>query len=86
MDFVKEMLETSEDIEYRKTSRYAYMQLGELSTKWICRVYIRKDQYLFTLHKFEDTDYECEYYFDEVKQLEMIKDLIKDTFSKCRRS
>lgn len=86
LDFVKEMLETSEDIEYRKTSRYAYMQLGELSTKWICRVYIRKDQHLFTLHKFEDTDYECEYYFDEVKQLEMIKDLIKDTFSKCRRS
>lgn len=86
LDFVKEMLETNEDIEYRKTSRYAYMQLGELSTKWICRVYIRKDQHLFTLHKFEDTDYECEYYFDEVKQLEMIKDLIKDTFSKCRRS
>ena len=59
------------------------MQLGELSTKWICRVYIRKEQHLFVLHKFEDTDYECEYYFDEVEQLEAIKGLIKDTFEKC---
>lgn len=86
LDFVKEMMETDADIKYRKTSRYAYMQLGELSTKWICRVYIRKDQHLFTLHKFENTDYECEYYFDEIEQLEMIKDLIKDTFEKCRKS
>ena len=80
LDFVKNMLDTDFDIKYRKTSRYAYMQLGDLSTRWICRVYIRKDQHLFTLHKFNNTDYECEYYFDEIKQLEMIKDLIKDTF------
>lgn len=83
LDFIKDMLETDVNIKYRKTSRYVYMQLGELSTKWICRVYIRKDQHLFTLHKFENTDYECEYYFDEIEQLEMIKDLIKDTFNKC---
>ena len=80
LDFVKNMLDTDFDIKYRKTSRYAYMQLGDLSTRWICRVYIRKDQHLFTLHKFNNTDYESEYYFDEIKQLEMIKDLIKDTF------
>jgi len=86
LDFVKGFIGTDADIKYRKTSRYAYMQLGELSTKWICRVYIRKDQHLFTLHKFENTDYECEYYFDEIEQLEMIKDLIKDTFEKCRKS
>ena len=81
--FVKNMLDTDFDIKYRKTSRYAYMQLGDLSTRWICRVYIRKDQHLFTLHKFDNTDYECEYYFDDVCQLEMISEVIKDTFKKC---
>jgi len=86
LDYIKNMLDTDLDIKYRKTSRYGYMQLGELSTKWICRVYIRKGQHLFTLHKFDDTDYECEYYFDEVEQLDIIKDLIKDTFEKCRKS
>lgn len=86
LDFVRNMIETDADIKYRKTSRYAYMQLGESSTKWICRVYIRKDQHLFTLHKFENTDYECEYYFDEIKQLETIKNLIKNTFEKCSKS
>lgn len=85
LDFVKDMLETDPDIKYRKTSRYGYMQLGELSTKWICRVYIRKEQHLFTLHKFEDTDYECEYYFDEIEQLDMIRNIIKDTFEKCKK-
>ncbi len=80
------MLNTELHIKYRKTSRYAYMQLGELSTKWICRVYIRKEQHLFTLHKFEDTDYECEYYFDDVAQLEIINSEIKDTFKKCCKS
>jgi len=85
LDFVKDMLDTDIGIKYRKTSRYGYMQLGDLSTKWICRVYIRKEQHLFTLHKFDDTDYECEYYFDEIEQLETIKDLIKDTFEKCNK-
>lgn len=85
LDYVRNMFETDLDIRHKKTSRYAYLQLGELSTKWICRVYIRKEQNLFTLHKFEDTDYECEYYFDEIEQLEMIKDLIKDTFEKCSK-
>lgn len=83
LDFVKKMLNTNLDIKYKKTSRYGYMQLGESSAKWICRVYIRKEQHLFTLHKFEDTDYECEYYFDKIEQLELIHDVIKDTFEKC---
>ena len=83
LDFVKNILNTELDIKYRKTSRYAYMQLGNLSTKWICRVHIRKEQNLFTLHRFENTDYECEYYFDDVIQLEMICNEIKDTFKKC---
>ena len=83
LDFVKNLLNTNLEIKYKKTSRYAYMQLGEASTKWICRVYIRKEQHLFTLHKFEDTNYECEYYFDDVSQLNMIFNEIKDTFQKC---
>ncbi len=83
LDFVRNLLDTNLEINFKKTSRYAYMQLGDLSTKWICRVYIRKEQHLFVLRKFEDTSYECEYYFDETEQLEMIKDIIKDTFIKC---
>lgn len=83
LNYIKNMLDSDHDIIYKKTSRYAYMQLGELSTKWICRVYIRKEQHLFVLHKFKNTNYECEYYFDEAGQLDTIKNLIKDTFHKC---
>lgn len=83
LDYIKNLLNTNQNILYKKTSRYTCMQLGETSTKWICRVYIRKEQHLFTLHKFENTDYECEYFFDEVEQLEMIQDVIRDTFEKC---
>lgn len=83
LDYIKNMIATELDIKYRKTSRYAYMQLGEISTKWICRVYIRKEQHLLTLHKFDDTDYECEYYFDDIRQFDMIQNEIKDTFKKC---
>lgn len=86
LDYVKSMISTKHDIKYRKTSRYAYMQLGESSTKWICRVYIRKEQHLFTLHKFENTEYECEYYFDDIEQLDGIQELINDTFEKCLKS
>lgn len=85
LDYVKQMLHTNINILYKKTSRYAYMQIGELSTKWICRVYMRKTQKLFTLHKFEDSNYECEYYFDTADQLDMIKNVIVDTFDKCCR-
>lgn len=86
LDFVRNMLDTDLDIKYKKTSRYAYMQLGELTTKWICRVYIKKDEHSLILHKFSDTDYECEYYFTEIEQLEQIKDVIKDTFYKCQKA
>lgn len=86
LDYIKQLLHTNQNITYKKTSRYACMQLGDTSTKWICRIYVRKEQHLFTLHKFENTDYECEYYFDEVEQLETIQDLIRDTFEKCCES
>lgn len=83
LDYVKGIINTDEYIVYKKTSRYAYMQIGESSLKWICRVYIQKSRRLFSLHKFPDTNYECEYYFDENSQLDCIKELIIDTFKKC---
>lgn len=83
LDYIKNIINPDINLVYKKTSRYAYMQIGELSTKWICRLYIRKAQHLFTLHKFDDTNYECEYYFDSVEQLGTIKDLIQDTYNKC---
>lgn len=44
-----------------------------------------KDKKLFTLHKFDSTDYETEYYFDDVKLLGQIENLILDTYSKCQQ-
>lgn len=83
LEYVKKMLNTNLEISYKKTSRYAYMQIGNASTRWICRVYIRQATHLFTLHKFDDSEYECEYYFDDVTQLDMIKEVIQDTFQRC---
>lgn len=83
LDYIKNIINTDEYIVYKKTSRYAYMQIGESSLKWICRVYMQKSRRLFSLHKFPDTNYECEYYFDENSQLDSIRELIIDTFKKC---
>lgn len=83
MDYIKAMFETDLNIVYKKTSRYAYMQIGESSVKWICRIFFQKNRNMLVLRKFEDTDYECEYYFDELSQLNGISEEIKDTFSKC---
>lgn len=85
MDYIKNMFHTNIDITYKKTSRYVYMQIGDSSNKWICRVYFQKNRNIFALRKFETTDYECEYYFDELEQLDGIEDLIKDTFEKCKK-
>lgn len=83
LDYVRNMLNTNIEINYKKTSRYAYMQIGNASTRWICRVYIRQSAHLFTLHKCDGAEYECEYYFDDVGQLDMIKEIIQDTFQRC---
>ena len=83
MDYIKNMFSTNLNIVYKKTSRYSYMQIGELSSKWICRVFFQKNRNMLSLRKFEDTDYECEYYFDDLEQLDGIEELIKDTFEKC---
>ncbi len=83
LNYVKGILNTDEDISYRKTSNYASMQIGKNSRKWICRIYIRRENNLFVLHKFDDTSYECEYYFDDIELLNEISELILDTFTKC---
>lgn len=84
LDFIKNMLNVN-NVSYKKTSRYAYMHIADSSYKWICRVAVRQENKLFTLHKFDNTDYECEYYFDAAEQLNGIENLIKDTFDKCRQ-
>lgn len=83
LDFVKNML-NADNILYKKTTRYAYMHIIGSQYKWICRVSIRQENKLFVLHKFDNTDYETEYFFDEVDLLEQIKDLIVDTYNKCK--
>lgn len=83
LDYIKTLLNTNENLVYRKTSNYVSMQIGTNARKWICRIYTRQNNCLFVLHKFENTDYEIEYYFDDVQQLSQIKDIILDVFSKC---
>lgn len=83
LDYVRNLIKTDREIIYKKTSGYAYMQVGNSSRRWICRVYIRQSNNLFVLHKFDQTAYECEYYFDSVELLELIGELIQDVFEKC---
>ena len=82
LDYVAKMLGAG-NLSYKKTTRYAYMHIAGSQNKWVCRVAIRLENRLFTLHKFEKTDYETEYYFDDTEQLGQIKDLIIDTYQKC---
>jgi Uncharacterized conserved protein len=84
LEFAKNMLNVN-DVSYKKVSRYAYMYISDSQYKWICRVSIRQENKLFTLHKFDDTGYETEYYFDDVELLEQIKDLVIDTYAKCQK-
>lgn len=93
-EFLPEELETLNYVETligetglasKKTSRYAYLYINS-QNKWICRISVRQENNLFTLHKFDDTTYETEYYFDEVTQLEQISDLIVDTYNKCKNT
>lgn len=83
LDFIKNMLGI-DNVSYKKTSRYAYMHISDSQYKWICRISIRQDNKLFTLHKFDSTNYETEYFFDEVDLLNQIKDLITDTYNRCK--
>lgn len=83
LDYVRQLINTDQEIVYKKTSGYAYMQVGNSSRRWICRVYIRQANNLFVLHKFDETTYECEYYFDSVELLDLISELIQDVFQRC---
>lgn len=83
LDFVKE-LARMENVSYKKTMRYAYMYVDGYQSKWVCRVTIKQDKNLFTLHGFESSDYETEYLYDDIELLEQIEELIVDTYKKCR--
>lgn len=84
LKYITKLIDTNEDITFHKTSRYTSMQIGTNSRKWICRIYTRQNNKLLVLHKFETTNYECEYYFDEPELLEQIKDIILDVFMRCQ--
>lgn len=84
LDYIRKMLNLSEnDVSYKKTSRYAYMHITGASYKWICRVSIRTENRLLTLHNFEKHNFETEYFFDDVSQLEQIKEIIKAVYNEC---
>lgn len=84
LDFIKELLGV-ENVDYRKTSGYAYMHIENAPSKWIFRVYIQQKRKVFILHKFDDTTYETEYYFDDVELLEQIKELVLDVYNRLNR-
>lgn len=83
LDYIKNLMQF-EDVTYKKTSRYAYMHVGNMPSKWIFRVYIQQEKNIFLLHKFDDADYENEYYFDDVTQLEQIEELILDVYNRVK--
>lgn len=84
LDYVRNMLNLSQnDVVYKKTSRYAYMHIPGSSNKWICRVAIRSNNKLFTLHKFEKLNFETEYFYDEVELLEQLHDIVKKVYTEC---
>lgn len=84
LDYVKNMLHI-DNVIYKKTSHYAYMYIAGSQYKWICRVYVQQDKCLFVLHKFTDTDYETEYFYDDIELLTQIQSLIEDTYKKCEQ-
>lgn len=83
LDYIKNML-NADNVLFKKTSRYVYMHIPNSQYKWICRIATRQENKLLTLHKFNDTNYEVEYIYDDIQQLEQIKDLIIDTYQKCK--
>ena len=74
----------TDKIYYTKTKYYVYLHLLDFPNKWICRIYLEQEPKLFILHKFDSTNYETEYLFDNPEQLEQIKNLIVDTYQKCK--
>ncbi|MGG5461666.1 type I restriction endonuclease [Clostridium sp. B9] len=83
LDFIAGLIEVDEEILYKKTDKYLAIQLGNNVRRWVCRIFLKKNQKVFLLHKFDDYDYEEEYYFEEICQLEVIKDLISGVANLC---
>lgn len=84
LDYVRDMLNISKnDVVYKKTSRYAYMHIPGSTNKWICRVTVKTNNKLFTLHKFEKHNFETKYYYDEVELLDQIEDIIYKVYTEC---
>lgn len=83
LDYIKQMLGAN-DVLYKKTKRYAYMHLENSRHKWICRIYIRQENNLLVLRKFESTTFETEYYFDDPDVLDQIKELFIQTYENCK--
>ncbi len=83
LDYVKSLSKNPQFITYAKTSKYSYITINGNVRKWICRIYIRQSENLFVLHKFDSTDYENEYFFDDVSQLSQIQDVIQKVLLLC---
>lgn len=85
LNYIKTLITVKEEIVYKKTSGYISIQLGNNIRKWVCRVFMKQTK-VFTLHKYDFEQYECEYYFDEPNQLDQIKDLIQKVAEHCSNS
>lgn len=73
----------SNNIVFEKASDYTSIQVGHDPLKWICRIYFQDQRNLCILHKFANTNYECQYNFDDPTQLDQIKNLFQDVLNKC---
>lgn len=83
LNFISKFINVDEQIIYKKTDKYLAIQLGHNVRRWVCRIFLKKNQKVFLLHRFDNYDYEEEYYFEEVNQLEVIKDLISGVAQLC---
>lgn len=82
LNYIKELL-NDKQLVLKKENNYAYMYLKN-PQNWLCRVEIQENNWIFTLRKFINTNYECEYYFDEVDQLGQLKEIIQEVYQLCK--
>lgn len=82
LEHISEILNiANSDVSYKKTSRYAYMHIKGFPSKWICRVTIKSTNNLLTLRHFDSHNFESEYIFDDVSQLDQISTLIQKVYN-----
>lgn len=82
LDYIKNLIGDN-SIEYKKTKNDAFMYINGDEAAWICRVKVN-DLWRLTLHKFENTNYEFEFDFDEVEQLEQLNEIIQEVYGLCK--